>query len=375
MEQWLKTRLSQCLCFEVPDEMIGYILSIKSNNELDEYFKTLLDLKNNDNVLFLNELKSRMKAKKSPQSNDGEGKGKKFQAKNQKQRQIEELKIPEPQSKEQHPTGAKKKTKFVNLYGQDGEIKDSIMLKGRHLCDCQASKHKLVNNCMKCGRIICEQEGSGPCLFCGNLVCTDEEQKLIDSSSKKGDNLKRTLMEQKRPLGWEEAVATRNRLLEYDRNSEKRTTVIDDESDYFKANSVWLSDSERKKLEKAEIELRERKHASRLNKKITIDFSGRQVIEEPQLTIDIEDEILQSIAQSVENHSFYELSDDVHPGLNCPPPVFDDSVVEPTFKKPSKYQEKASKVQDKEFLEMSDLKACISMHQPWASLLVAGIKR
>lgn len=70
-------------------------------------------------------------------------------------------------------------------------MNDVILLKGRHRCDCQASKHKLINNCMKCGRIVCEQEGSGPCLFCGELVCSEEELKLIKSSSKKGDNLKK----------------------------------------------------------------------------------------------------------------------------------------------------------------------------------------
>lgn len=32
-------------------------------------------------------------------------------------------------------------------------------------------------------------------------------------------------------------------------------------------------------------------------------------------------------------------------------------------------------MQDKELLEISDLKCCMSMHQPYASLLVAGIKR
>lgn len=32
-------------------------------------------------------------------------------------------------------------------------------------------------------------------------------------------------------------------------------------------------------------------------------------------------------------------------------------------------------MQDKELLEMSDLKKCLSMHQPWASLLIAGIKK
>lgn len=34
-----------------------------------------------------------------------------------------------------------------------------------------------------------------------------------------------------------------------------------------------------------------------------------------------------------------------------------------------------NRVQDKELLEISDLRCCMSMHQPWASLLVAGIKR
>ncbi|CAG2065699.1 unnamed protein product, partial [Timema podura] len=64
----------------------------------------------------------------------------------------------------------KKKHKFVNLYSQEGQAKDVVLLKGRHPCECQASKHRLINNCLKCGRIVCEQEGSGPCLFCYTLV-------------------------------------------------------------------------------------------------------------------------------------------------------------------------------------------------------------
>ena len=32
------------------------------------------------------------------------------------------------------------------------------------------------------------------------------------------------------------------------------------------------------------------------------------------------------------------------------------------------------RIQDKELLEMSDEGMCLSMHQPWASLLVQGIK-
>ena len=55
----------------------------------------------------------------------------------------------------------------------------STQMPGRHACECQARKHDLVSNCVSCGRIVCAQEGSGPCLFCGSLVVTREEQEVI----------------------------------------------------------------------------------------------------------------------------------------------------------------------------------------------------
>jgi len=63
--------------------------------------------------------------------------------------------------------------------------------------------------------------------------------------------------------------------------SVRRTQVIDDESDYFATDSnQWLSKQEREALQKREQELRELRHASQLAKKITIDFAGRQILEE-----------------------------------------------------------------------------------------------
>jgi hypothetical protein len=56
--------------------------------------------------------------------------------------------------------------------------------------------------------------------------------------------------------------------------------VIDDESDYYQSNSTWLSTAEREKLLKQEEEAHARKHASRLDKKILIDFMGRVVDED-----------------------------------------------------------------------------------------------
>lgn len=65
---------------------------------------------------------------------------------------------------------SKKKPKFVSLYTKEGQDKLAVLIPGRHACECLGQKHKLVNNCLVCGRIVCEQEGSGPCLFCGSLV-------------------------------------------------------------------------------------------------------------------------------------------------------------------------------------------------------------
>lgn len=50
-----------------------------------------------------------------------------------------------------------------------GDI-SKYLVQGRKICYCQATKHAFVNNCMSCGKIICEQEGQGPCLFCGAWV-------------------------------------------------------------------------------------------------------------------------------------------------------------------------------------------------------------
>lgn len=63
--------------------------------------------------------------------------------------------------------------------------------------------------------------------------------------------------------------------------SVRRTQVLDDESDYFATDSnQWLSPGEREKLRIKEEELRELRHASRKDRKITLDFAGRQVIDE-----------------------------------------------------------------------------------------------
>lgn len=75
--------------------------------------------------------------------------------------------------------------------------------------------------------------------------------------------------------GQTKAEQHKNMLLEFDRTSEQRTKVIDDESDYFSMqNDQWLTPQQRKALQKRAEEINNKRHGSRLDKKFTLDFAG-----------------------------------------------------------------------------------------------------
>ncbi|GAU38742.1 hypothetical protein TSUD_208530 [Trifolium subterraneum] len=124
-----------------------------------------------------------------------------------------------------------RKKKAMKTISLAEAAKGSIVFQQGRPCVCQARRHNLVSNCLSCGKIVCEQEGEGPCNFCGALV-------LKEGSSYAG------LEESLPPLSETEAAAEAyaKRLVEYDRNAAARTTVIDDQSDYYELDSnTWLS--------------------------------------------------------------------------------------------------------------------------------------
>lgn len=82
----------------------------------------------------------------------------------------EEPVVEEPVQTETSTSLKRGKDKFVPLFAAHGEDLQ-IKLQGRHPCQCMCTHHNLVHNCTNCGRIVCEQEGSGPCFTCGELVC------------------------------------------------------------------------------------------------------------------------------------------------------------------------------------------------------------
>ena len=291
---------------------------------------------------------------------------------------------------------SKKGGKFVPLFTQDGQIEE-VLLPGRNPCECQAQKHDLVGNCTKCGRIVCVQEGSGPCLFCGNLVCTREELEVINRGSKKSDQLMKKLMSDEAKT---KAEQLRNKLLEFDKTSEKRTKVIDDESDYFSVdNDKWLTKDQRKKLKEREKEIWEQKHGSRLNKKYTFDFAGRKITEDtfdstnydPSKDAKVK-EIMESSNEAMKEKFIQNIS---KKSEDSGAHVANPTVTRPVFieKEASRIQNDVKnsnnnssnknylsnerrqiRIQDAQLQEMRDDGWCLSMHQPWASYLVHGIK-
>ena len=108
---------------------------------------------------------------------------------------------------------------------------------------------------------MCAQEGSSPCLFCASLVVTREEQLVLDNKTKKSEMLYKELAGDSRSQ-YQTALDNKERLLDYDANSAKRTQIIDDESDYFSVDSnKWLTPQQREALKK-----------SRLDRRITFDL-------------------------------------------------------------------------------------------------------
>ena len=86
---------------------------------------------------------------------------------------------------------------------------------------------------------------SGPCLFCGHLVVTNGEQAILDKKNKKSEKLYEKLVGDSRSQ-YQAAIDNKNRLLDYQANSAKRTQIIDDESDYFNVdNNKWLTPEQR----------------------------------------------------------------------------------------------------------------------------------
>jgi hypothetical protein len=124
-----------------------------------------------------------------------------------------------------------------------------------------------VVNCLACGFVERNVPEDGACAFCG--------MPLFPIELERGDGTPDT-MDNSVSL---QAEKHRNKLLAFDRNAEQRSTVFDDDAEYFDADSnTWLSAEERK----IAFEKRDAVDAERARKSIsvTIDLAGRRMLDE-----------------------------------------------------------------------------------------------
>uniref|UniRef100_A0A8D8YRY8 Activating signal cointegrator 1 n=1 Tax=Cacopsylla melanoneura TaxID=428564 RepID=A0A8D8YRY8_9HEMI len=377
LKSWLEKKLDELIEFPASPDLINYILEMENPLDIEHYFQSLLDVCNTRHRQFIQEYVQR-RAKLVGVSSG-------YKKRDVEEDYIAPMKNKNKKENNENATNNVPGSSSENVTGKK-KSKQAKGPKERRRCDCEASEHKLINNCLKCGRIVCSIEGSGPCLFCGELVCSREERRLIEQSDQ-GDTLYQKLMDRKVIKGLEEAIKNRDRLVDFDRNCEQRTVVIDDAHDYFCDNSVWLTKEERDKIAKKQEELDRQRHSRLGPRKITIDFAGREIREEKNIVDTYSPDVLNDIVTKAT------------PGSQTGTPTMSprvtiDVTTSGNIALESKILSRGTgagqqgilslkfpqsslvgRVQDRGLQEMTDVGACLSIHQPWATLLVKGIKK
>ncbi|KAF9351634.1 hypothetical protein BGX26_010412 [Mortierella sp. AD094] len=222
--------------------------------------------------------------------------------------------------------------------------------KERKPCYCLATKHKLnvfAPNCLSCGKIICALEGPGPCTYCGNPVVSIEQQQAMVLELKREKAVlakQKAMATSKRKTkaivptagyasklgggltsatgtagGWAElehgssgmteeeeleeakkaslAQEHKEKLLEYDRTSARRSHVIDQATDFVLPGdrpNLWLTEEERQnEAAKARQNLEKATAAAsgyQRAKVMTIDVVNRRVVVEANAGSHLEEE-------------------------------------------------------------------------------------
>lgn len=182
-------------------------------------------------------------------------------------------------------------------------------------CNCVATRHPLQTaapNCLNCGKVICVKEGLGPCTFCGSpLLSSSEVQGMIkELKSERGrERMAADRAAHRRPevaatprpfttprtgptdqqeMSAAEAQARehRDRLLAFQAQNARRTTVRDEAADFdvVAGPSMWASPEDRaRELKKQQKLLREmewnaRPDYEKRRQVVSIDLVGRKVV-------------------------------------------------------------------------------------------------
>lgn len=185
-------------------------------------------------------------------------------------------------------------------------------------CNCIATRHALLAaapNCLNCGKVICVKEGLGPCTFCGHALLSSEQiQGMIRSLKEERGREKMSLDAQSHrraevskvpapfsnpraggPTPGEHGMSAaeikakehRDKLLGFQQQNAKRTTVHDEAADFETpqvGTNMWGSVEERARQLKrqqrilAEQEWNARPEYEKRREVLSVDIVGGKVI-------------------------------------------------------------------------------------------------
>ena len=286
----------------------------------------------------------------------------------------------------------------------------------RSKCNCMAQIHSLVNNCLGCGRVVCEREGSGPCLFCGNPVYPnndeDMENERLRNEMENDPSLAQTYFV---------AVNHKSQLLKQDKDKKAARNLIDEDTDWYELkNDVWQSDAVRKQALQNMVMLEDEEMDVKDNLNIAFDFGEgkvqtytkqvdygkqkkllKQMLEAEEEGVKIEEEMMKLEADRRLEKKEQELIASIRKTYKDKEEALKKDVSKITSKLGGSGQfakvvenddcyeeflqalEKKGKVVtespesfDRAFFRLTNRDTkCLSMWQPWASLLIWGFKR
>ncbi|ORX64415.1 zf-C2HC5-domain-containing protein [Basidiobolus meristosporus CBS 931.73] len=310
LQDWASTRIADFLGFGPEDAvpMVQYLLTFQTSDELAGHLQEMLGVSQEATAFIQEFIENRFPSKGGINST------------NQDTQPFKWAGSPEASAslKEEDSKNSKKKK---GLTTAEWEEQYNKLMKEtaatRAPCDCLATKHPLLTNCLNCGKIICAREGPGPCMFCNTPVFSQEQQIELLLELKKAKKAKsKSNFRRKVPAGQKsnmlyldkvtglsthsrsdaedaealaKAQAHKDQLLEYDRTSARRSHVIDQAADFnmpVDPSDKWLSPQEKALALKLYQEQEKRKAFEEDRRKrgthsITIDLLGRKVVTGP----------------------------------------------------------------------------------------------
>ncbi|KAK6360045.1 hypothetical protein TWF696_001164 [Orbilia brochopaga] len=191
-------------------------------------------------------------------------------------------------------------------------------------CNCAGRKHELLlaaPNCLHCGKIICIKEGLAPCTFCGRDLISAEDMEVMrrilrdeqskekmnahNAGQKKAETTKTTAVYASKvnpsaggiaahmngptpaaSAALNSAMEQRDKLLEYQSSSAKRTKIIDQAADWETPDTgvnMWATPQERalqlkeQQRKMREIEWDNKEEWEKRTVVVSIDLKGKRV--------------------------------------------------------------------------------------------------